>query len=164
MATIQQLKDHLAANNDISYAFSQGLKKARTYGIPQLDLIKTVDDLINYFEEFSTWIPSEDAAGKVYYRNCLFYFVLDYAPLSSFQTPILPFSSAPWSWLSNWIINLALELGSFLNTPESLRSQRSIMQRRTIPWVTRWKRTTGRSACRSGRALRPSGPPRPASY
>jgi phosphatidylserine decarboxylase len=121
MATIQQLKDHLAANNDIAYAFSQGLKKARTYRIPQLDPIKTVGDLINYFEEFLTWIPSEDAAGKeVYNRICLFYFVLDCAPLSSFQTPILPSSSAPWSWLSNWIINYALELGSFLNTPESL--------------------------------------------
>jgi len=30
MATIQQLKDHLEKNNDIAYAFSEGLKTART--------------------------------------------------------------------------------------------------------------------------------------
>src|ERR1700733_1818911 len=121
MATIQQLKDHLKANNDIAYAFSQGLETARTYNIPQLDPIKTVDDLIQYYQDFLTWIPSEDAAGReVYNRICLFYFVLDCAPLSNFQTPILPSSTSPWSWLSNWIINYAVELGSFLNTPESL--------------------------------------------
>ena len=123
MATIQQLKDHLEKNNDIAYAFSEGLKTARTYNIPQLIPIKTVADLIDYYEEFLTWIPSENKAGdKVYNRLCLFYFVLDCAPLSSFQTPILPSSSAPWTWLSNWIINYALELGSFLNTQESLTS------------------------------------------
>ena len=91
MATIQQLKDHLKANNNIAYAFSQGLETARTYSIPQLDPIKTVDDLIKYYQDFLTWIPSEDPAGReVYNCICLFYFVLDCAPLSNFQTPILP--------------------------------------------------------------------------
>ena len=124
MATVQQLRDHLARNSEVAYAFSQGLITARSYNIPELDPIETVDDLINFYEEFLTWIPSENAAGNlVYIRICLFYFVLECAPLSSFQTPILPTSFPPWTWLSNWIINYALELGSFLNTPESLTAE-----------------------------------------
>jgi len=43
-------------------------------------------------------------------------------PLSSFQTPIVPSSVAPWTWLSNWIISYSIEIGSFHNTPQSLTS------------------------------------------
>jgi len=121
MATIQQLKDYLSRYTEVAYAFSEGLKTAQTYHIPELEPIQTVDDLIAYFEDFLTWIPQENAAGdQVYIRICLFYFVLDCAPLSSFQTPIIPPSFAPWTWLSNWIIAYSIELGSFLNTPQSL--------------------------------------------
>ena len=121
MASIQKLRDYLDADKSIKEAFEKSLDNAHTYDIPEVDAIETVDDLIKFYEELLTWIPSEDAPGDaVYNKLCLFYFVLDLPPLAKYQTPIDPNSKAPWKWLSNWLIEYSLELGSFMNTPESL--------------------------------------------
>ncbi|CAL1709658.1 unnamed protein product [Somion occarium] len=119
---VQTLKDFLnnPVNDQFKKDFKQAFKLALTYDVPQFKEygINTFDDYLNYMEDFLKWVPTENKDGKsVYYHICMFYFVLDLSPIKEYQTPIVP--SAPWTWLSQWIIDYAQEVGKFLDTPES---------------------------------------------
>ena len=73
----------------------------------------------------TTCIPSEDLEGKdVYYRLVVFYFVFDQPALKDLQSPIEPASAhKPISWLSNWLVDYAKEMGNLLDQESSLISR-----------------------------------------
>ena len=57
----------------------------------------------------------------MYNRLCLFYFVIDLQPVSVYQTPIDP--TGPWTWLSQWLVDYAQDIGKFHNTRASLTAE-----------------------------------------
>ena len=113
---MQQLRDHLSSNPDFAIAFEAAFKLAKDKNIPQF-----TEYGIGYYETMLKWTPSETLDGKnIYYHLCMFYFVIDPLPVKLYQTPIRPTSVPPWTWLSQWIISYANEMGKYMDEPESL--------------------------------------------
>jgi phosphatidylserine decarboxylase len=120
---MQQLRNYLSSNPDFATAFEAAFEFAKAQNIPQFTEygIETFQDYINYYETVLTWTPSETLDGKnIYYHLCMFYFVIDLPPVKLYQTPIQPTSVPPWTWLSQWLISYANEMGNFMDTPASL--------------------------------------------
>jgi len=122
---VQVLRDYLVANPDVNDAFELAVRIAVRMNVPQLVAwgIYTLDDYLNFFETLLYWVPVETFDGKnVYYHLCIFHFVLDLPPLSDLQTSILPTSpnAPPYTWLSDWIIQFAKDMGTNMDRPESL--------------------------------------------
>ncbi|KAF8334008.1 phosphatidylserine decarboxylase-domain-containing protein [Cantharellus anzutake] len=120
---VDHLRTYLKEHPDVFTAFELGVQIALRINVPQLKQfhIHNLNDYLNFYERLLHWIPTETFDGKnVYYHLCLFYFILDLSPIKSLQTPILPISKQPWTWLSNWIIKFAKAMGSNLDKPESL--------------------------------------------
>lgn len=120
---VDTLREFLARpeNEDFSADFKDSFQVALAQNIPQFEEygIRAFDGYLNYLDTYLTWIPTENKDGKsVYNHICVFYFVLDQHPVNQHQTPIAP--SGPWTWLSQWIINYAQEMGKWMDTPESL--------------------------------------------
>ncbi|KAI0366859.1 hypothetical protein BV20DRAFT_625640 [Pilatotrama ljubarskyi] len=120
---VDKLRDQLAQSPDFRADFETAFQKALSSGVPQFAEwgIATLDDYINYYESFLKWVPTEDADGTVVlYHICMFYFVLDLIPMINRQNPILPSSVSPYTWLSQWIIDYAMEMGKFMDSPDSI--------------------------------------------
>ncbi|KAM3435365.1 hypothetical protein MY4824_004946 [Beauveria thailandica] len=82
-------------------------------------------DFLSFIDDFLRWVPNVNpdvkAMDDVMERLGKFYFVFDQEQVYKFQTPITPANAeGPLSWLSNWLVTYALELGNFMDTPESL--------------------------------------------
>ncbi|KAI0356055.1 hypothetical protein OH77DRAFT_1520612 [Trametes cingulata] len=123
---VDKLRDQLAQSPDFQADFEQAFEKAKASGIPQFQEwgISTLDDYINYYESFLKWVPTENADGTVVlYHICMFYFVLDLIPMINRQSPILPSSVSPYTWLSQWIIDYAMEMGKFMDSPDSITEE-----------------------------------------
>ncbi|KAF8454288.1 phosphatidylserine decarboxylase-related protein [Kalaharituber pfeilii] len=77
---------------------------------------------MNYFNNFLCWIPEENSGGtKVYDHICLFYWIIDQPAIKLLQTQINPLEAGwPRTWFSAWIDRYAVEVGKFLDTPESV--------------------------------------------
>ncbi|KAK7683786.1 hypothetical protein QCA50_013162 [Cerrena zonata] len=119
---VDTLREYLARpeNEVFLQDFKQAFKDAKAYDIPQFEEygIHTFDDYLAYLDTYLTWLPTENRDGKsVYYHICMFYFVIDQPPFSQYQTPIVP--SGPWTWLSQWIIDYAREVGKFMDSEDS---------------------------------------------
>ena len=120
---VQQLRVYLAENPDVLLAFELSVRIALRMNVPQLAEfgITNLKTYIDFFEILLNWVPVETFDGKnVYYHLCIFYFVLDLPPLKDLQTSILPTSKSPYTWLSNWIIQFANDMGTNMDQPESL--------------------------------------------
>ncbi|KAK7694883.1 hypothetical protein QCA50_002071 [Cerrena zonata] len=101
--------------------FQISFEEAKSYDLPQFKEfnIDTFDDYLHHYDKYLTWIPTENQdSTSVYHHLCVFYFVLDLTPVNQYQTPIVP--SGPWMWLSQWIIDYAVEVGKFQDSPESI--------------------------------------------
>jgi phosphatidylserine decarboxylase len=121
---MKELRDYLSRNRDFKVAFEAAFMLAKSMGIPQFKEYHTFDDYLNFYQTMLTWTPSENVDGnKIYYQLCMFYFVIDLPPVKSFQNPILPTSTPPWSWLSQWLIDYAAVLGEFMDTPASINAE-----------------------------------------
>ncbi|KAJ2981383.1 hypothetical protein NUW58_g6703 [Xylaria curta] len=83
--------------------------------------INTLNDFYNYIDNFVKWVPFEGPGGReIYKKLCAFYFVFGQPTVYTLQTPIKPETAAgPLSWLSDWLVRYARDMGSFLDTPES---------------------------------------------
>ncbi|KAK8143587.1 hypothetical protein G3M48_007033 [Beauveria asiatica] len=82
-------------------------------------------DFLSFIDDFLRWVPNVNpdvkAMDDVMERLGKFYFVFDQEQVYKLQTPITPANAeGPLSWLSNWLATYALELGNFMDTPESL--------------------------------------------
>jgi len=117
------LKEFLIATGKPD-ALAQAVKSALAANIPQLEQwgITSAEGFLQFANRLLKWIPHENFEGKdVYWTLCVFYFVLDQAPLIDHQTPIHSDSvGKPLTWLSAWIVCYAQRIGSFMDTPESI--------------------------------------------
>lgn len=115
----------LIVRNKWKNDFQQALDKASNYNVPIIGNIKTIEEYLNWINNFLYWVPSEDVTGKnVYEYLCAFYFILDQEPVLSLQNEIVPHDKAkPLTPLSKWMVDYAKAMGAFLDTPESLTAE-----------------------------------------
>jgi phosphatidylserine decarboxylase len=125
--SVDRLRAYFRANPSFKEAFDASFWIAYNMGIPEFEQfrIDSPDAYIDWYDWLlEQWIPMENVDGTlIYYTLCLFYFVLDLQPVKAFQTPILPTSVAPWSWLSTWLVDYANELGQHLDKPGSITAE-----------------------------------------
>ncbi len=120
---MQELRQYLADNPNFKADFQLSFNAALKSGIREFDdySIKTFDDYIDWYEYLLGWVPSEQQDGQfVYHVLCLFYYVMNIPPLSKWTSPILPQTRAPYTWLSDWVIRYAKQVGDFMDSPDSI--------------------------------------------
>ncbi|KAI0708374.1 phosphatidylserine decarboxylase-domain-containing protein [Earliella scabrosa] len=121
---VQELRDYLDAHPEFKKDFEESFQTAHGSGIREFDdyNIVTFDNYIDWYEYLLGWVPSEQRDGKfVYHVLCLFYFVMNIDPLqTNWTSPILPTTHAPYTWLSDWVVRYAKEIGKFMDTPGSI--------------------------------------------
>lgn len=120
---VQQLIDYLDTHPDFAKDFRESFESAHRDNIAEFEEynIHSFEDYLSYLDSFLRWVPCENKNGTaIYDRMCIFYYVLDKPPVNRWQTPIDPSSSPPWTWLSQWAIDYAKEIGKAMNEPGSL--------------------------------------------
>ncbi|KAL1949142.1 hypothetical protein VTO73DRAFT_10948 [Trametes versicolor] len=120
---VQRLRDYLDKDPVFKAEFEEAFETAKSYGLPEFEEwgIATLADYLDYYDSFLKWVPSENKDGTfVLYHICMFYFVLDMLPLVRRQSPIHPSTHSPYTWLSEWIIEYAKEMGKWMDSPESI--------------------------------------------
>ncbi|KAH9897859.1 phosphatidylserine decarboxylase-domain-containing protein [Cubamyces lactineus] len=127
---VQQLIDYLDTHPDFAKDFRESFESAHRDNVAEFEEynIHSFEDYLDYLDSFLNWVPCENKNGTaIYDRMCIFYYVLDKPPVNRWQTPIDPSSSPPWTWLSQWAIDYAKEIGKAMNesgslTPETLQT------------------------------------------
>lgn len=123
---VQELVAKLDADRDFKEAMESSLALALSTRIKEFDLlnIHSLEEYIAYMNRYLHWLPCETPSGKnVYIHICMFYFIIDLPPVSSYQNPIDPSQHPPWQWLTEWLIRYAQEVGAWMDTPESINSE-----------------------------------------
>lgn len=129
---MQKLIDYFAENPAFKKDFDQSFTLARRTGLEEFDElnIHNVDDYLRYMQEYLNWVPFEngDVAQKkdgnnVYMHICMFYFILDLPPIRDHQNPIDPSTKSPYRWLSQWLIDYAIEMGKWMDDPRSFNDE-----------------------------------------
>ncbi|KAF5855569.1 hypothetical protein ETB97_008979 [Aspergillus alliaceus] len=105
--------------NAISNAHKSAPDALNEYGIVDLD------SFFNFIERHLKWIPSmEDPRNGMSQRMTIFYFIFDQKSVLQYQTPSEPSTAAgPLSWLSDWLVRYANEIGRFMDEPQSLTEE-----------------------------------------
>ena len=120
---VKELVDYFSQNTDFEESFSAVKEK-------ELDefkrfKIRSIDEYVQYMDEYVHWVPSETVSGtNVYNHICVFYFILDQPPVQNYQSPIDPSSqsSSSWRWLSDWLIRYAKEMGTWMDRLDSINA------------------------------------------
>ncbi|KAI0763069.1 phosphatidylserine decarboxylase-domain-containing protein [Trametes elegans] len=123
---VQKLRSYLDENPDFKAEFAQSLERAKGYNISEFTDwgIDTLDDYLNYYEKYLHWVPTKTEDGAfVYHHICVFYFVLGQFPVAARQSPIEPSTRSPYTWLSQWLIDYAQEMGRWMDSPESISAE-----------------------------------------
>ncbi|KAI0642013.1 phosphatidylserine decarboxylase-domain-containing protein [Trametes meyenii] len=123
---LQSLRDHLTTHPQVRADFETAFTEAKESGVTLFEDwdIDTLDDYLNYYERFLKWVPTEQQDGRAVYNHiCFFYFVLDKWPMRIYQSPTLPSTHCPYTWISRWIIDYANEMGQFMDTPDSITEE-----------------------------------------
>jgi phosphatidylserine decarboxylase precursor len=112
----------LISANDWTKKFDEAVYSVSNKNVPLLQNIKTVQDYLNWINEFLYWIPMENSSGdNVNEHLNAFYFIADQEPLLQLQNKIIPQDKAlPPTPFSAWLVDYANALGEFLDTPDSL--------------------------------------------
>lgn len=118
---VQELVD-MIKENGWQEKFEQAIKKAQSYNVVGMEDIKTLDDYINWCNAQLSWVPIENQYGtEVFNHICKFYFVLDQSPVKELQNAVVPHDKMqPLTPLSLWMRKFVVELGNWLDSPESL--------------------------------------------
>ncbi|KAI0333348.1 hypothetical protein GY45DRAFT_1334904 [Cubamyces sp. BRFM 1775] len=120
---VQKLVDYFTENPQFKTAFEKSFMMAHAIGLKEFTTfnIHSVDDYLRYMVDYVHWVPKEDFSGtNVYNHICMFYFILDLPPVRDHQNPIDPSSRSPWRWLSQWLIEYAQEMGTWMDTEDSI--------------------------------------------
>ncbi|KAI0819927.1 phosphatidylserine decarboxylase-domain-containing protein [Trametes gibbosa] len=123
---VQQLRDYLDQKPDFKADFEESFAKALDYKLPEFEEwgIASLSDYLDYYEKYLNWVPTETKDGtSALYHICMFYLVLDLLPVSARQSPILPTTVSPYTWLSEWIILYAKDMGKWMDSPESITEE-----------------------------------------
>ena len=120
---VRELVDYLHENQDVRAQFqlSFDLAVALPLDVFEKYCIRTLEDYFDYMDKYVHWVPSEDTTGtNVYYHICVFYFILDMFPVFQQQDPIIPSTGPPYQWLTQWLIKYAVEMGTWMDTTDSI--------------------------------------------
>ncbi len=121
---VQELADLIQKNN-WGDKFNQAFAKVKSYNIPGLSEIDSVEKYLNWLEAYAHWVPAENREGTHVYEH-LFrsFFVLDQEPLKSLQTPCAPADKMPpLTPLSKWMVDYCYGIGDWLDSPESITDE-----------------------------------------
>ncbi|KAK0751398.1 phosphatidylserine decarboxylase-domain-containing protein [Schizothecium vesticola] len=106
------------------------VQKARnpTTGLPTLldkHLIVDGASFLLWVVGYLNWTPSETSdSTNVYDMICIFYYIFDQLPLSTYQTAISATSeNQPLMPLSAWMVTFAQQMGQYMNTTDSLTAE-----------------------------------------
>jgi len=103
--------------------FELAIRNAQAHDVASIHDIQNLDDYLDYINDLVTWAPREHGDSRyVYDKMAKFYFFLDQEPVKDLQSPIQP-GRRPENLtpLSEWIVEYADALGSYLDTLESAR-------------------------------------------
>lgn len=119
---VKKLDDKIKTTPGWTKLFEDAVQSARKTGIVEMQTIHTLSDWIDSANEFLYWIPREGEEGRdVYYRICLFYFVVNQPTVKPLQDPIKPEAiNKKDSWLTEWLHDYAAELGKWHDDPGSI--------------------------------------------
>lgn len=122
---VQKLRNYLYDQQFVQPEFERAFEMAKEKAGPlfeQFEIkIETVDDYLDYYDMLVKWVPTETKDGTYVYNHlCLFYFVLGQEPLLGTQSATRPTTHSPYTWLSQWIIEYAKEMGKWMDTTESI--------------------------------------------
>ncbi len=103
-------------------SFEKAIKKAHTKNVPLITHVTTLEQYLDWINEFLYWVPRETSSGQnVNDHLCAFYFIADQEPVLSLQNKVVPHDKAPaLTPFSEWLVSYAKAMGLFLDTPESL--------------------------------------------
>lgn len=119
---VQQLSTKIKDTAGWDAKFRNAVKVVNESGVAEMKDIQTLEDYLQLISDLLKWIPREGAEGRdVYNKLCQFYIVMDAPDVKTLQDPIRPeWSYRQDSWLTKWLKSYAVEMGKFLDTPESL--------------------------------------------
>ncbi|KAI4230546.1 MAG: hypothetical protein LQ349_006204 [Xanthoria aureola] len=122
---IKELEDKIKNTPGWTKRFEDAVKGAYDSGIIEMQTITTTSQYLHKINEWLYWIPKENEDGReVYYRICLFYFVMNQPTVKQLQDPIKPGAiNIKKSWLTDWLYRYAEELGKWLDDPESIKEK-----------------------------------------
>jgi len=106
-------------------AFEKAIKVANSKNVPLLVHVKTLDNYLDWINEFLYWVPKETSSGQnVNDHLCAFYFIADQEPVMSLQNKRVPHAKSPaLTPFSKWLVSYADAMGLFLDTHESLTAE-----------------------------------------
>jgi len=112
----------LIEKNNWKTQFESAIKKAHSKNVPLLEKVKSMDDFLQWINDFLYWVPNENSSGdNVNNYLSAFYFIADQPTLLKLQNKVLPSDKAlPLTSFSKWMRDYANALGEFLDTNESL--------------------------------------------
>jgi len=118
---IEELANLIEKNNWTS-SFTTAIKSAHHYKLPLIEHVGTLDQYLDWMNEFLYWIPCEDSTGGcVNDHLSASYFIADQEPLLSLQNKLIAADKAlALTPFSKWLVDYANALGAFHDTPESL--------------------------------------------
>jgi phosphatidylserine decarboxylase precursor len=121
---VLKLKEMITANGWAD-RFEEAITAARSYNIPRINQVKTLDDYLHWINDLLFWTPWETKNSKnIYDHLSEFYFFLDQPTVRQLQSRILPHDQSPsLTPLSQWMVDYANAWGRHLDTPESLTSE-----------------------------------------
>ena len=111
--------------NNWQRKFEDAIENAQYYNIPSIRHIGNLDEYLEWLNGLLEWVPVENRAGRqIYEQLCEFYFILDQPSLKELQNQIRPETEPqPLTELSQWMVDFAKTLGSFLDTTESINAE-----------------------------------------
>lgn len=116
--------------------FELAIRNAQACNVPGISGIRTLDGYLRYINDFATWAPRERGdSQRINDKLLTFYFFLDLQPLKGLQGPIRPGQrTQKLTPLSEWIVEYANALGSYLDTPESAKDVESFRSDPLFNW------------------------------
>ncbi|KAF9553397.1 hypothetical protein CPC08DRAFT_713769 [Agrocybe pediades] len=119
---VQDLVNYLREHTDVRDAFKEAFEQASSFGIIRKFNIQTLDDYLKFYDDMLLWTPREDfTATQVYHHFLSLLLILDLPPILNHQIPT--WTSEGHTWLSDWLVEYAKELGT-LWTPRNLSAQK----------------------------------------
>jgi len=112
----------LIKTNNWEPIFEEAIQKAHAKNVPLLEEVSTMEEYLNWINEFLYWVPIETSSGQnVNDHLSAFYFIADQHSLAALQNNVVPYDEAPpLTPFSAWMTNYANAMGEFLDLPESL--------------------------------------------
>ena len=116
---------NLITKNNWKNDFETAIKSAHSKKLPLIEHVNTLDQYLDWLNEFLYWIPREDSSGGCVNNHLsASYFIADQEPLLSLQNTVTPNDKAlALTPFSKWFVDYANALGAFHDTPESLTKE-----------------------------------------